>query len=67
MFDLVTPNLFNIGDKVSLPFSEKGIIVNITTTWYDWFPYKVKITEGDGIFHKVGDIEEYKESDIKRI
>ena len=57
--------LFQEGIKVKLPFGSEGIITYNETDKLDWFPYKVKITKSNGLFHQVGDIEEFKATQLE--
>jgi len=58
-------NAFKAGDKVKLPFREKGEIVEyIDLPWAS--RYNVKITESNG-FNNVGEIHDYFESQLELI
>lgn len=52
--------LYQVGDKVNLPFNEKGEILSIDDKVLWGHKYNVLITESEGIFNEVGDIVQYK-------
>lgn len=56
--------LYQEGDVVDLPLSEKGIIQSIDRKALWGFRYEVKITEGT--FNEVGDVVRYKSEQFVR-
>jgi hypothetical protein len=54
---------FKVGDLVSLPFDEEGVIESINDVILWGFKYKVRITKG-GIFNNVGAVVDSKEEQL---
>lgn len=54
---------FKVGDLVSLPYEEEGVIESINHEMLWGFNHKVRITKG-GTFNNVGDVDEFKEEQL---
>jgi len=51
-----------IGSEVTLPFDEEGVIIDYVNWRLDWFPFKIKIINGN--FNCKGEIIEFKKEQI---
>jgi hypothetical protein len=57
---------FKVGDLVSLPFDEEGVIESINHEMLWGFNHKVRITKG-GEFNSVGYVDDFKEEQLTLI
>ena len=55
---------FKVGDNVSLPFKEEGVITRIEKERLDWFPIKVAITKSND-FNEIDTIIEFKSEELE--